>query len=369
MFLKLFKLKLFKKIKFCRLKESDYVNNEERITEANKNMFISLLYIMSIIFVGLYCASFFVDSIAYNKNIFLQGVILDFVLIILNFVFFNEYNVCLSYLLCIGYFILALKLSVYYFNFMATVLISAFIIIPLVIIDYSKRINGLVVIMCIIAIITSFVKKNSYIAQIDAANFICFSLIGIYLGEKQRYFEIKHFNNLMILSKQRYTDNLTNMLNRRKLFQDITDEINGSVFIGVIMIDIDWFKRLNDTYGHERGDECLKIIGREFVEFGDKNNLKFYRYGGEEFIAISKSYSISKLREVANNLLRIVQQLNIPAEYSPYGRVTVSIGYSEGLINSMAEFENVMGNADKALYKAKDLNRNTCVGYSKNRFV
>lgn len=361
--------KAMSKIDTTRFCKKDYINNAEKISDANEKMFFSAVYIMTVLYTALLIASMFVGGLSSNRNLYITGILFAAALVVIEKVILSGYSLWLSYILGIGYFMIGLKFNIAYSNYMATVLISVFLIVPLVITDISWRIDGFIAIMCVISVMVSIMVKEKSIAEIDVTNFICFAIMGIYLGEILKGIRLKHFNNLLKLSEQRYTDQLTGMFNRRKLFQDLIENTSESNFIGAIMIDIDWFKKLNDTYGHEIGDECLKRIGRCFVKYGNSNDIRFYRYGGEEFIAISNVHSNFKLREISNELLKIVRNLEIPAEYSPYGVVTVSIGFSEGLIRNIKECENLINQADKALYRAKTVSRNTCVGYSASKFI
>lgn len=361
--------KAINKIDTTRFSKKDYLNNAERITEANEKMFFSAVYIMTVLYGALFIAGMFVEGLSANRNLYVTGILFAVLLVVIEKVILSGYSLWLSYVLGIGYFLIGLKFNIAYPNYMATVLISVFLIIPLIITDISWRVDGFITIMCVISAVVSIMIKDKSIAEIDVTNFICFAIVGIYLGEILKSIRLKHFNNLLKLSEQRYTDQLTGMFNRRKLFQDLIENTSESNFIGAIMIDIDWFKKLNDTYGHEIGDDCLKRIGKCFVKYGNSNDIKFYRYGGEEFIAISNVHSSFKLREISNELLKIVRSLEIPAEYSPYGVVTVSIGFSEGLIRSIKECENLINQADKALYRAKTISRNTCVGYNASKFI
>ncbi len=361
--------KILKRFDLNTITKEDYKNNAIRLWEANEKMFFSSLFILSIVFAVLFIASFFASTISANRMVYLIALGFIAFLALLENVILPGYSIWMSYILAIGIFLVGMEFNVSYDAHMATILLPVFVLLPIIVIDESWKVNTMMGIMWLISIVSSFLLKSTYIAGFDLIHYTVFTIIGIYLGEVLKGTRIKHFKGLYTLSMQKYVDQLTGMYNRRKLFDDLTEDSKNAKFVGIIMIDIDWFKKLNDTKGHEKGDECLKAIGKCFTEFGSKNDLTFYRYGGEEFIGISKTHSNQKLREISNNLLRAVRELNIPAEYSCYERVTVSIGFTEGLIKNEKEYEELIDKADKALYRAKSVSRNTCIGYVADKFV
>lgn len=176
--------------------------------------------------------------------------------------------------------------------------------------------------------------------------FVSFIVFGVFLYintsiienyEKDR---IKYEFQLKELAK---TDYLTGILNRRAFFEIINKlDLND---YAVLMLDIDHFKRINDTYGHDVGDKVLK----EFAKIIKKNLRKddiFARIGGEEFIIITKNIDKAHLLLFAEKLRKKVESMQIRDIY-----ITVSIG---GYIFQFNEDINVaLKYADEALYEAK----------------
>lgn len=165
------------------------------------------------------------------------------------------------------------------------------------------------------------------------------------------------------LKRLSFIDGLTNVANRRYFDDYIKNEWNralrNSTELSILMLDIDYFKAYNDTYGHLQGDECLKIVAST-----GKNTLKrpedlFARYGGEEF-AIVLPETCSKGGEfIANKIRTNIENLMIPninSQVKPY--VTVSIGVATVIPSEEMSYEEFINNADKALYKAKESGRN-----------
>jgi diguanylate cyclase (GGDEF)-like protein len=128
------------------------------------------------------------------------------------------------------------------------------------------------------------------------------------------------------------------------------------------MIDVDYFKLYNDTYGHQEGDECLKqianILKNELRRPGDA----VCRYGGEEFVVVLPDTPVQGAEQVGETLRLAVQRAGIAHRNSKVAdRVTISIGVSTMLANSRFDPRDLVECADKALYAAKTAGRNRIV--------
>lgn len=157
------------------------------------------------------------------------------------------------------------------------------------------------------------------------------------------------------------TDPLTGIPNRRKLNETMEEWADQNRLFSLVEIDIDHFKRINDTYGHQMGDEMLKTLAQTIQSVIREKDLCF-RYGGEEFIALfpdtsgSEAYSIAeKVRIAVENKMKIEGK-----------SVTISLGISQSPLQS-ASLEGLFKLADDALYRSKfeGRNRTTISGSSK----
>lgn len=168
---------------------------------------------------------------------------------------------------------------------------------------------------------------------------------------------------LIKLKKNNQIDHLTNVYNRKFLKTFLKSIKNKNKLINVIMVDIDYFKKYNDRYGHLEGDKVIKNIA--FIlkkSFGE--NSFVIRYGGEEFLiftlCLDKKTLIKELESVRFSL----KNKNIFHEDSPYlNQVTLSIGVSSKRVNNSHELHNLIIEADEALYTAKKNGRNKYVFY------
>lgn len=169
-------------------------------------------------------------------------------------------------------------------------------------------------------------------------------------------------SKLDLLDKVNY-DALTGIHNRRYLEESFGDVLKtlcaGSEILSVMMLDIDYFKRYNDTYGHSEGDECLRCIAKIIMESLTRNGDYVARYGGEEFTVILPGADESLARVIANRILENIRALNIlhkNNDAAPY--VTISIGATTGRVECGQTKEDYIKRADEALYISKRQGRN-----------
>ncbi len=152
-----------------------------------------------------------------------------------------------------------------------------------------------------------------------------------------------------------YRDGLTGLLNYRAFDEMLKSEQDRAARYGttfsVMMVDIDWFKKINDTYGHQIGDLVLKTLGEGLAQCVRKSDHVF-RYGGEEFTVLLPHTGLAKAAKLAERMRSLVEKMEFVAGLS----ITVSIGlceYKKGL-----DAYDLVKKADKGLYLAKTLGRN-----------
>jgi diguanylate cyclase (GGDEF)-like protein len=149
-------------------------------------------------------------------------------------------------------------------------------------------------------------------------------------------------------------DELTGLLNRREVksrsIPVLSQFSRTKNSLSILMIDIDFFKRINDRHGHSEGDKVLRDFGRLLTECGRESDL-ISRFGGEEFLILLPDTNLEQTMIFSKRLHGLANKILIDEE-----ALTVSIGVS--LFDGEMSFEEMVGKADIALYKAKDLGRN-----------
>ncbi len=132
--------------------------------------------------------------------------------------------------------------------------------------------------------------------------------------------------------------------------------------LSVLMIDIDHFKHVNDTYGHLAGDECIKAMANAAAPFFKRPADLFARYGGEEFAALLPGTNEQGALLVAESIRSAIEQMQVTSAAGKLS-MTVSIGVASLMITSATEKEVLLARADEALYQAKRSGRNKVVAY------
>jgi len=174
---------------------------------------------------------------------------------------------------------------------------------------------------------------------------------------------IELYENNLDLSDKVYLDSLTGIYNRRYL-EDSLNRITHSLkrsgdVLSVMMIDIDYFKKYNDTYGHSEGDTCLKEIAETISSTLLRPDDFAARYGGEEFTVILPYTDETGARFIAEKILKNVRDRNIPHEKSDAAdHITVSIGITATNTVISKNGDDYLKKADIALYQSKQDGRN-----------
>jgi two-component system chemotaxis family response regulator WspR len=166
------------------------------------------------------------------------------------------------------------------------------------------------------------------------------------------------------LDRMSRVDSLTGLLSRRAWMEAVAAQqelaARHQLQLGLIMVDVDSFKKYNDTYGHHAGDNCLRAIGGEINSIARSSDL-CGRFGGEEFIIASVQGAPSGVAGHAERLREAISRLDLPHGGSTTAaHVTVSVGWAAG---SGENWETLARQADSALYAAKRAGRNRVVAW------
>ena len=201
----------------------------------------------------------------------------------------------------------------------------------------------------------SFIK-NSLNNILNMADFISLSIGNAILYEQAK--------------KVAVTDALTGIANRSNMEMALTNEFERSkrynAPLAVIFLDIDNFKGVNDTYGHQKGDEVLVAIASLLQKFCRTNDVAA-RYGGEEFLMLLPHSNAQGAFKIAERVREEVMKINFFWNESPFS-VTVSCGVTELNKDFMKDTEQLVAAGDQALYDAKNGGRNkSVIGYGEKK--
>ncbi|MBC8238307.1 MAG: diguanylate cyclase [Helicobacteraceae bacterium] len=200
---------------------------------------------------------------------------------------------------------------------------------------------------------------NDYISKpINNEEFL--TRLNISLDQSRLHAENQQLiQNLKMMSE---TDFLTKLYNRSYFYRAIkliqTQSKRHKQAYGVLMLDIDHFKIINDTHGHEAGDMALISLSKTLLETARESDI-ICRWGGEEFLILIPNTNADELSGFAQRIRTTIESSPIKHENS--FNLTVSIGISISTDNNVDDVDNVIFNADNKLYKAKNSGRNCVV--------
>jgi len=337
-----------------------FKNNKEVIDKHNQQIVPRFLLISAIIMVVPLIFSIFRLSMHENVLAYLITFGAVIILYILsNIKSFKKYILVFAYSLGLIYFVLANYLSLVQFDTRpAGTLLTFFVVVPLIAVDRSYRINIFVIMMFIFHTVASYQIKGATLGSIDFLNTFVSVTLGILFGRLFLLSYLNTFEMRRLLTIEKETDFLTSLSNRRKLYQDVEllQKLKNTK-IGILMIDIDNFKSYNDKFGHLEGDKLLVEFSEMLLSLEKDNQTKFYRYGGEEFVGVTINMTKDELINFAENI-----RIKTTTLENKNSNLTISVGISKHYNNSNSKINETISNADNALFEAKQNGRN-CVKY------
>lgn len=158
-------------------------------------------------------------------------------------------------------------------------------------------------------------------------------------------------------------DALTGLYNRRYFDKAIESEYRRlkrhQLPLGIALVDVDYFKNYNDTYGHIAGDAALKAVAEALQMATKRPGELVARYGGEEFVVLLPQVDEAALNQYGRMICEVVSALQIPHKASSCAElVTISVGLSIGIPQTNSSPKTCIERADRALYQAKENGRN-----------
>ncbi len=191
----------------------------------------------------------------------------------------------------------------------------------------------------------------------------------LHSDESRRLFVVSHHNvTQRKLAEERVEqlamqDPLTELANRRAfllfLQREILSSIRNRIPIGLVLLDVDYFKSYNDEFGHAVGDQCLVNVAKVLLAHARRPNDLAARIGGDEFALILGSVGPEAVRKIAESVLKAINDLKMVFGNSK--QVTASLGFISLIPHRQQNESFLIQEADKALYRAKSAGRNQVV--------
>lgn len=217
-----------------------------------------------------------------------------------------------------------------------------------------------------------YFQKSSDILWANCINSTTFLIISWMISCMRYKNQVDDFNNRKIIQKKNdelervnqkleklsQIDSLTGIFNRFVFDKTIEAEWDRCkryfIPLSLIMIDVDFFKAFNDSYGHQAGDDCLRKVSQVLSSSARRSSDTVARYGGEEFAIVLTYMEKESVLEFAEQLRKGVEQLAIPHMCSSVSNyITISLGIYTVIPSDMLSIEQFIKTADEALYEAK----------------
>lgn len=236
--------------------------------------------------------------------------------------------------------------------------------LPVLTLDHSWRVNAVELVLTVtyLLIVTPHLPAGD--ADKEIVTVLSVTATAMAAGGFLRRGRLENFELERESALRETTDYLTGLYNRRKLFEYLgeKEKKNGPAPItGMLMLDIDFFKLYNDSYGHVAGDDCLRRIGAYLLSLPQSYPVNFFRYGGEEFLGTCHDFNAEELACFCEKIVDDVSRMNIRNDSVERGRVTVSIGLTTAGSPGSGSYEQMISEADSALYEAKRTGRDRAV--------
>lgn len=187
---------------------------------------------------------------------------------------------------------------------------------------------------------------------------------AILTARVRNHLELKRHRD--ILKELSFLDGLTGIPNRRRFDEALDMEwrraLRAGIPLSLIMMDIDFFKQFNDSYGHIAGDDCLRQVATAISKVSQRPGDLVARYGGEEFVALLPATDANGALFIAEKIQHVIKELAIPHASSAVSpAVTLSIGVVTSIPQLQNKATNLLEAADQNLYEAKRSGRNRIV--------
>lgn len=266
--------------------------------------------------------------------------------------------VYLNYAIMVAYCILGgLSISP---SHVGTSILIVVLVLPVLFLDRTYRINIISLSSVAAYLLYLFLGKDSSVWLSEAMNLAAFEISGLIIGHFIRRTQLENIDMKRKLDAMAYSDFLTGLSNRRKLFKDMAE----TKYRNVAIIDIDYFKDYNDCFGHLAGDECLSSVADVFKETSSSDSLAFYRFGGDEFVCLSEDLDKEAFLAAMEKVRKAISCLDLRKQPHGGGYISCSIGLSGVGESHDVDGQQLISEADAAVYEAKKMGRNHLIVFS-----
>lgn len=342
------------------LEKTQYKSIESEFCRKNADTLRLAGLTCSVLFLALLLGTFASAAVAAARVLYVSMLLICLAVAVLAFTLVKhrtELAIVLWYVLLLAFGSYAILLNTLFRPELSATTICVFMVAgPLLIIDRPFRVVGFQLLLSVIFVFGAVKTKTPDIAFADSVNLACCVFMGAVIYIRLNRVKLREIMQAQELRKERDIDALTRLLNKAATEERIRDllQVDRCRQGALIVLDIDNFKHINDTYGHIFGDsvirrtaDCLKdLILREGV---------FGRFGGDEFVLFLPDLSGEELTEILNTILRgLSEGIVLP---DPSETFSVSVGAAL-MPPTEKDYSELFQSADEALYEAKAAGRN-----------
>ncbi|MBO4573000.1 MAG: diguanylate cyclase [Clostridia bacterium] len=339
---------------YCGMEKDEYNAVKKDAYISNYKVWKILHFLMAAIFGLLYLFSFANTIMSMNRWFYL-GAFLYSVIAIVAFTFLKKDSLIAQLVIYLSMSVLFLFGAFINLNkpdHNATTFIVLLVVAPMFMIDKPYFMTIELSIASAIYLIWMHGVKPDYVWQIDMANAITFTVVGSFLNIISNSLRIREFVLTRQIRIQKDTDEMTGLKNKGSLTREINEYLaDPATDKGVLFIlDVDRFKAINDTYGHDVGDKVIVNLGKFLSERFTKGEV-IGRFGGDEFILFIKDADdVESACRIAEDIVSgVFESVELPDKSE---KLSLSIGIA-AYNGKEKNYSELFKKADEALYKAK----------------
>ncbi len=339
---------------YCGIEKDEYNALKKDAYVSNYLVWRVLHFLMAAVFGLLFIGSLRFELMKANSLIYLLSFIYSAAAVAFFFILKKDSIIAqfLIYLSISLLFLFGCVLSLQRPDIPAVTFIAFLLVTPMFMIDKPFFMAFELSAAAAVFLAWTYSIKPYSVWRIDCANVVTFTVIGIFLNVIANSIRIREFVLTRKINIQKDTDELTELKNKGAITREINEFLahestgRGTLF----MLDIDRFKTINDTFGHDTGDDVIRQLGRYLGgKFRDGEIVG--RFGGDEFIIFAKNNSEpDTARRIAEDIIRGVPENVMLADGSQKVSLSIGIALCDGREKNYSE---IFKKADLALYKSK----------------
>lgn len=347
-----------KQLFYGGLTREEYLNCTRDIARKNQETLVLGSAMVTLLFLGLFLGSLVSAKMADAKLFYGVMLVISAMIFVLSKTVSPrrpQLVLLLWYLLFIAISVYGVMLNTFLRPTLSATTLCVFLVAgPLLIIDRPVRVMAYTMTLSMVFIICAVFAKSSYLAFADSVNVICCAFLGAAIYNRLNRVKLREMTQARHLQRERDIDRLTMLLNKGAFTEQIQTALEGQRTGALLVMDVDNFKTINDSYGHDYGDVILQRTARCLQETFQSGAL-CARFGGDEYVVFLPEIQEEVLAERLNRLMERIRQDVV----LPDGGMTLTVSIGAAFFPEHGRsYGELFHSADNALYSAKKLGKN-----------